>query len=432
VSWFAVLLSGVFGSVIIWWSEFRRYDDSTIFLVVFIVNFLTLFGLAHPDLSFFSRYLVFFGYSDMNYSVVRSQRRYYFDGFLLIAIFVHERLSITGILCVCVIGILSLFVSITFPSNMFKSQRRLKIDLKSLVVALLSQIFFRRPVPRGLVLIALLLALPDRFPSLPKLTFPKLLGLFCAVSICLTVAEMIGAHRQRSAALTALSVRTLAMNLLSVASGVISPQQLSLQFSFGFARVRVVMSLAVVVFTLLASLHLISDSIRRLARPPFVEEHNIMLSAALFFAVDVFQLCQVAVLNLTEGTFRGVDCYSVIFWMFGSFTSVLSAFLIDKLEIYFVDALSEVTIAITLVDFVLPFLAEQVDALLVSSAQTDLKIVAGVLRQMGRARDFHVWNAKEDLNVATFRVDEKSGRVTEVIAELQKLKIRDITIEAAP
>jgi Co/Zn/Cd efflux system component len=113
------------------------------------------------------------------------------------------------------------------------------------------------------------------------------------------------------------------------------------------------------------------------------------------------------------------------FSLFGSTTAVV---LTENFEIYFVDAVSELTVALTLVDFSVPFLSEEIDALRMWSRKTDLKIVGRLIENV---KDLHIWKAKEDLNVATFRMNRncQNEDVTEVIEKLQKLVIRDSTIE---
>jgi hypothetical protein len=78
-----MIASALFNAVLICWSEFPRYDNSAAFSIVWIVAFLTLFALSHPDLTFFARYLLYFHYAELHFSVVRSN----LPSFFLIALF---------------------------------------------------------------------------------------------------------------------------------------------------------------------------------------------------------------------------------------------------------------------------------------------------------------------------------------------------------
>jgi hypothetical protein len=116
ISFPALFLAGIFGAILIWWCQSRTYSDPMVFLIVFLSTFLSLLGVAHPSLSFFTRFVVYFSYTDLNFSVIHSGRRRYFVGCAIPLVVVLEPLPLTAVLCVAGIGFVSLFVSISFPS----------------------------------------------------------------------------------------------------------------------------------------------------------------------------------------------------------------------------------------------------------------------------------------------------------------------------
>jgi Co/Zn/Cd efflux system component len=430
-SFTAMVIADIVSAMLICWSEFRRSDDSMTFVIVSMVTFLTFFGVSHPDLTFLTRYLVYFGYADLTFSVIKSNVRFFFLAVLLVGLLVSERASITAVLCIGGIGFMSLFVYFSFPSSLFKMQRRVKLDVASIMCAMLFQFILKKPIRRSHLVLAILFAAPDRIPGIPRISFPKIVIAFGIFSGILSVCELCVARRQQSVALMALAIRTCCINGLGLAGGFLSTQPATVQFSFGYASGRVVLSFVVLVVSLFAAFRLIGDSVKRLFHPPFVEERSLFGKSLGFVVVDLFELFQIAVFNLTQKTFRDIEGWSILFSLLGSGSALVSAVLIEVFEVYFVDAASALLIALTLIDFVASLLIGHIDALLLSSGKNDLEMIANVLNAVGPVRDLRIWNAKEDLNVATVKLVKRPDSLVliQVIEELQKLKIRNITIE---
>jgi Co/Zn/Cd efflux system component len=401
------------------------YSDPIVFLIVFLSTFLSLLGLAHPSLSFFTRFLVYFSYTDLNFSIIHSGKRRYFVGCVVPLIVLLERLSLTALLCVAGIGFVSLFVSISFPAAMFRHQRCLRVELNTLVLALFLQFLLVNRIPRWLLVISLALACPDRLCKLPELKFTRAMTGFAIVTFALTFCEFWISLRQGSAALFALSLHTLNAGVYSLSTRVLTNQVATSRFPFGFVRLRKVAALGVVVFTMFCSFCLVADSADRLLHPFIVGEPGLFVASLFFVAVDLFQLLQLTI-------FGGLGCSA---WssLIGSLTVVASSVLIDAFGWYALDAICEFVVAATLVHFGAPILRHLVGELTMSSGRSDTRAIGRLLKAKGKVNDFHVWDMKEDFAVATFRLsfkDQVGGMSSrDIIEDLQKMNVRNVTME---
>jgi Co/Zn/Cd efflux system component len=203
----------------------------------------------------------------------------------------------------------------------------------------------------------------------------------------------------------------------------------SLQFSFGFHRARLVYSFAAVVLILMGAFWLIADAVRRLARPPFVEDRDLFVLSIIFVAADVFQIFQLAVLGLRQPTFKQIEPCSIFLFLLASFTAVISAVLIDSFEIYFVDGISELMIAVSMADFAWSFLSEQIDKLLLGVSNDELNGIAIILGKIGKVKNLRMWKPSEKLTVATVTIDRNWGDATD--REIRQMKGWEVTIEVS-
>jgi Co/Zn/Cd efflux system component len=190
----------------------------------------------------------------------------------------------------------------------------------------------------------------------------------------------------------------------------------------------VVFSLAVLVFSLAAAFWMVADSVRRLIRPPFVEEEKLVMLSLLFLIVDFAQLFGSPVLTSRGAISWENDDISVAFALLGSVTAMISAVLIDLFEIYPADAVAVLAVAATLMDFTWVLLVPLVHRLLVNATPDNIGLIKKVTREIGAIRELRVWTIGEDANVATVKCT--SG--TDKIAPPSHLHGWDITLEIIP
>jgi Co/Zn/Cd efflux system component len=166
-----------------------------------------------------------------------------------------------------------------------------------------------------------------------------------------------------------------------------------------------------------------------------VEDDTLRRSSILFAVFDLFEVFRMALASRSDRLFSQIEPSSVVFYLMATAANIVSAMLIDYLGIYARDSIAEAAVALSIVDFALVFFSEIMESLMVSVGKSDMGIVLQSVRSLGNVNNCHVWAASDDLNVGTFGISKaassKSSRLTQVIAELQKLKIRDLTLQMA-
>jgi Co/Zn/Cd efflux system component len=255
------------------------------------------------------------------------------------------------------------------------------------------------------------------------------------ISLVLFVIEVWAAVTQKSAALFALSIRAFTVNLMSFCSNLLIKKSSTSHFSYGYVRVRLVLAFSVCVFGVLCGFLVGVNSVQRMLFPPPVEERNLRLWSIVFAVFDLFEVLRIGLVSSSERLYRGIEPSSVVFYLMATASTVISSILIEHMELYVLDAVAEAAVGLTIIDFALLFLSELLESLLLSVGRNDMQIIGQIANSLGTVNASHVWAASDDLNVATFAISRgsnassKSFRLTQVITELQKLKIRDLTLQ---
>jgi Co/Zn/Cd efflux system component len=107
------------------------------------------------------------------------------------------------------------------------------------------------------------------------------------------------------------------------------------------------------------------------------------------------------------------------------------ACLIDFFGMYFADPIAEAVIGATLAAVVTPAARELIESLVMGHGREDLSKIAIGVRVIGKVKEIHVWDGREEAGVFTIAV-ETPGKAPDLksgLGGLRAIKIKDETVE---
>ncbi|OHS99208.1 hypothetical protein TRFO_34342 [Tritrichomonas foetus] len=507
---FSLFFSCFCFSVFVWFTQYRQFDNLTVFSVAMITNFLQIFGLNHPDFNYLNRVVLLFSMTDMSYSLLHQMKNQFF---IVLAFFLYflvkSTFSLSAYFCIFGFAFISFFESLAFHYSFFHSQKRIRMDLSSLSLSLFLQIATKNKISFHSFLLGVVLVLVSILQKYvtydflinlfikPKIETSKLILSLCSITFVFLGFEFYISKKIQSIGFRSLTVRTFFVNLIMLSSGIDSSKRSnnSLRFSFGWVRFSNVLFFSFVIFQILSTFYLFAKVVEHLISSPFILETGLPTISIFFLIVETFLIFQMALINSKNKCFNTLNALDIIFQYLTAALNVLSAICIESLDIYFLDSLTCFLVSLSMIKTAISLLSPSIfhnacniknnnilknniknnnksfvshqcvqnnqsissnpsiyhkvtgktrrkndfkvkqsqfdiHSLLVGTGSNDAELIVETLEKVGKVNDFHIWQASENLSVATCIIEGSPNMITEVIDELQKMKVRDLTIEA--